>query len=128
MTSNMRFLINIVTSAINTEFGYRHACSNVTYSEAYKSYCSPIASFRNYRLLDLIRADDTNHARVNNYLTNSDLFRTGDTFSMSEYSNCFVNTGLMNSGEALGYEIRFVSVSTTKAVIDITKLSQFYYA
>ncbi len=76
---------------------------------------------------DLIRLIQANKSIANvqsqyNYADNRSLFQKGDTFSMSDYHESFPKSTKLNNGNALGYEIEFVSVSSKSATIRFTKL------
>jgi len=78
--------------------------------------------------LELIQAGGKNtFTDIKNLRTNlqkNDLFKAGDTFTMSKYSQFFEN-GLMDYGDDFGYSIKVVSItgsgSKAKAVIRITR-------
>ncbi len=54
-------------------------------------------------------------------LNYSDLFKTGDEFTFSDYSDFFPKETTMNNGEKFNYTIEFESVSPSDAKITITK-------
>jgi len=98
-------------------------------------YASPqvTATKDAYRLLHLIQSGGTNtfentSSSARHELAYDDLFVTGDTFSIGSH-NGYTNYGpsffeestTFNNGEAFNYGIKFVSVSSTKATIEITK-------
>ena len=78
--------------------------------------------------LELIQAGSKNtFTDIKNLRTDlrkNDLFKAGDTFTMSKYSQFFEN-GLMDYGDDFGYSIKVVSITGTgenaKAVIRITR-------
>lgn len=76
-----------------------------------------------YRLIHMIQARGTNTFDTGSTGVNADLFTTGKSFSMAANgSQFFENGSLLNNGNALGYTIQFVSVSSTSATIRITKI------
>jgi M6 family metalloprotease-like protein len=87
-----------------------------------------------YHLLEVIQAGGTNEfGKEHNYyvdsdyektyLSEDDLFQTGDTFSMDDYgSEFFYNETTLNDGDSFPYEISFDSVTADSATITITKI------
>jgi len=82
----------------------------------------------NYNLLQVIEADKENEFGSvqsdysKTFLGESDLFQTGDSFSMSEYSNFFYNKTTLNNGDEFPYEVQFDKVTSDYATITITKI------
>ncbi|HOF53346.1 MAG TPA: hypothetical protein PL058_01350, partial [Bacilli bacterium] len=77
----------------------------------------------NHRLVHMIQALGTNTFDEGMSGTNSDLFKTGQTFSMSTHGTEFFKNGnKLNNGNALGYAIYFSSVSSESATIRIEKI------
>ena len=59
---------------------------------------------------------------MDNYGSNDVLFHTGDSFSLSTYSNFFVNGATLNNGKTLPYTITIGSVNQDGSItITITK-------
>lgn len=91
---------------------YMHAFSNTPSSSLYEGSIS----YR-YDLLSLIASDKTrNHLVANGSADNECLFKTGDRFTMSDYSQFFKNNKL-NDSSTIPYEIDFDLVDSEKAVI-----------
>ncbi len=77
----------------------------------------------NHRLVHMIQAGGANTFDTGSSGTNTDLFKTGQSFSMSAYgSEFFKNGSKLNNGNNLGYTISFTSVSSSSATIRITKI------
>ncbi|MFA6728779.1 MAG: hypothetical protein WCS17_11300, partial [Prevotella sp.] len=99
------------------------------YSNSYDSsdYNGCVIDNDNYKLLQVIEADGDNQFGVTHedyypLLSSSDFFKTGDTFSMAEYSNFFHNSTTLNNGDEFPYEIEFNSVNSDSAEITVTKI------
>ncbi len=76
-----------------------------------------------YSLIHLIEAGGTNTFKTGNEGTNSTLFKTGNSFSLSAYGTSFFpRSTLMNDGSSFGYSISFVNVSATSATIRISAI------
>ena len=85
------------------------------------------SGYEDFYQLVLIRKDATDSDVFPNGIygkpfTKDNLFVTGDTFTMSDYKNAFVNPGLLDSGEELNWKITFDLVNEDRAVITFTKL------
>jgi len=88
----------------------------------------------NYHLLQVIQAggvnefgkihnsyDSTDYAKA--FLSQADLFQTGDVFSMQDYGDeFFYNKTKLNDGDDFPYSISFDQVSSDSATITITKI------
>jgi M6 family metalloprotease-like protein len=95
---------------------------------SYYYYCTAASNTpsysenEDYELIHMIQAGGTDTFSYGGAANNSDLFKTGQTFSMSTYgSKFFANGTKFNNGNDFGYTITFVSVSSTSATIRITK-------
>lgn len=76
-----------------------------------------------HRLVHMIQALGVNTFDTGYSGTNSDLFKTGQSFSMASFgSEFFKNGSHLNNGNDLGYTISFTSVSSSSATIRITKI------
>ena len=76
-----------------------------------------------YRLVHMIQAGGTNTFDTGAIGTNSDLFRTGQSFTMASYgSEFFENGNKLNNGNSLGYTIDFSNVDLSSATIRISKI------
>jgi len=106
------------------------------YSNSYDSddYNGYTFDNNNYHLLEVIQAGGVNEfGKVHNYynsndlkktyLSEDDLFQTGDTFSMAKYgSEFFYNKTKLNNGNEFPYVISFDSVTAESATITITRI------
>ncbi len=105
-------------------YGVTAACSNTTGDEDYGSPFGIKSDFDSYNLLQLIRNSSTASYFSKSELKTSDLFRDGDTFSMSSFGGQFYNRGLLNSGKSLGWSFS-VSISGSgdgaSATLTLTK-------
>jgi M6 family metalloprotease-like protein len=82
-------------------------------------------------LLEIVSATQDNHftsssgvasgSTFDKAWTSSDLFGTGDVFSVEDYSDFFYG-GKMDTGESFGYEITFDSVSSGSATITVSAI------
>jgi hypothetical protein len=75
-----------------------------------------------YRLIHLIEAGGVNTFINGSPATNDTLFVTGDTFTPSSFASFFTMSGAFNSGEPIGYAFEIVSINSSGAVIEITRL------
>lgn len=75
---------------------------------------------RNYKFTDVngkVYTDDRNTT----YMTNEDLFVTGDYFTMNTYKQQFPRRGKLNTGNKLGWSVYFDSVTESGATITLIK-------
>lgn len=110
-------------SKMYTDFAYNsyvHAMSN-SYKGDYASNLG--SSYYNYNLLQLIRNNTSESYKTKSLLTYSDLFQTGDIFSISKFNKQFVRNNALNSREAFNFTIYFNYVGNDYATITITKNS-----
>ncbi|MFA5236179.1 MAG: hypothetical protein WC399_05020, partial [Bacilli bacterium] len=107
-----------LSGTITSSYYYTHAMSNSTGS----TYGSPVATYRNYRLLHLLQASGTNTFKTGSTFSSGDLFTAGMSFSMASYSNFFYNSGKLNSNLNLGWSFTVSSLSSAGATLQITKL------
>lgn len=103
---------------------YKYTCLPQTNSALNYDYSSfYVAGSKNYKLLSLIQAGKVNTFKTGttrNALAKSDLFQTGNEFTMNAYSS-FFNNGKFNNGESFPYKITFDSVTSQSATITISK-------
>lgn len=98
--------------------GVYHAMAN-SYGGDYGSVMG--SSYYNYNLLQFIRNNTSTTYRDKNQMKNSDLFKQGDTFTMSSYQKQFVNSTKMNNSQNLGWSFKVDSISGSQATITVTK-------
>jgi len=113
----------------NSVFDEGYDAYGLRYSNSYDSsdYNGYVIDNDNYKLLQVIEADGNNQFGVTHQdyyplLSSSDFFKSGDTFSMSEYSNFFHNRTTLNNGDEFPYEVEFVEVTSDSATITINKI------
>ena len=90
-----------------------------------EGYLSPLGSgFYNYNALQMIRNDTSVNYKPNKStaLSNHNLFRDGDAFSMSTFAKQFVNSGKLNDKSDLGFKFEVSAIYENFAEIVITKL------
>ena len=89
-------------------------------------YLSPLADYdskyANYNLLQQIRNSKSATYKPKDLLSSSTLFKRGDTFTMSDYSRQFVNSGKLNSNMELGFKFKVNACNNDKASITIEKI------
>ena len=90
-------------------YGVTTAFTNSYDSDDYGSVLG--SSYDKYDLLHLIRNDTRIGYRTSEDIGNSDLFKAGDSFSMSTYRSQFPNSTNLNSGVALGWTFTVNSIS-----------------
>ena len=103
---------------------YGHAMSN-TYSggNAGSDYISALgANYANYNVLQLIRNDTSINYRTDDNFSESSLFKTNATFTMSAYGKQFVKTGKLNQDVNLGWSFTINNLNSERASITVTKL------
>ena len=99
-----------------------------TYSDGTQyteGYLSPLgSSYYNYNVLQMIRNNTTLNYKptTGKGLSNEHLFRTGETFTMSKYSKQFVNSGKLNTNQALNFSFTVNNISSEYASITVTKI------
>lgn len=113
---------NITTNPLINNFGTIHAMSN---SYSGNDHCSPLGNqYYNYNILQIIRNNTNMTYRPKGNLINSDLFISGESFSMSRYQSQFVNGLNLNDGHPLGWSFSVEiegSGESAKATITLFK-------
>ena len=93
--------------------------------EETQGYLSPLgAAYYDYNILQMIRNDTsvTYRPAERNGLLNKNLFKAGESFTMSKFAKQFVNSGKLNDRSDLGFKFEVKSVYENFAEIAITKL------
>ena len=93
--------------------------------EETEGYLSPLGNdYYNYNILQMIRNDTSATYKPNsgNGLMNKNLFRQGDSFTMSQFAKQFVNSGKLNDKSALGFKFEVNAIYENFAEIAITKI------
>jgi len=127
----------IVEDISESIYKYHQFLNNNTYENGDYATSKPTSyANKNYRLIQLIQASNINTfnklgnpSNTSSYLKKSDLFQTGDTFSLTSINgytnygtNFFVNKSFLNNGESFPYVIKFDSVTSTSATLTISKI------
>lgn len=111
-----------IVNNINPNDGrYIIGCSNTTYVQGAEtnSYCSLVSELRDYKLLELIRRNDTTAGTVKSAISNDDLFKAGDTFAPSKYLGYFDNGRFNNGLRVYDWTIKIDSLNSSEATISI---------
>ena len=125
------FSADQITTDPSTNLGKVTLLMSNTYahSRVSESYLTPVyrtnPDYANFNLLELIRNSRSAHTPFASEGTNfksSDLFKKGDTFSMSKCSDQFVKSGKLNKGTDLGFSFTVNDLNSDYASITITKL------
>lgn len=124
--NDQNFTESKVSNSIQNGRYYCFANSNTTYKSSTAGYCSEVAAFRNYNLLQLLRnsttasyAKNTGHTTKN--IVDTDMWYQGSTFTMSKYAKQFYKNGIFNNGSSMDFSIKFEIVNEDYATIKITK-------
>lgn len=108
---------------------YIVGCTNTTVAGTEEDkYCSKDPTLRNYKLLELIKQNDTGHTKYNSYFDSYSLFGRGSTFS-TNYKSYFVNSInkediIFNNGLTFNWSFEVTSLSNESATIKVTKLTE----
>lgn len=113
---------NIVNTIDPEDGKYIVGPTNTTYVQGAEtnSYCSLASDLYDYKLLELIRRNDYKAGLVKNAISNDDLFKSGDSFTVSQYSGYFEG-GRFNNGSRVNWTIKVESLNDSQATITITK-------
>ena len=85
------------------------------------TYDAEPVSGKGYELIQIIQRGKTNTTKNGTAMAAKDLFKTGDTFTLSSYSAFFPNKTKLNNGKTLPYSVHFDSVTSTSATLTFTK-------
>ena len=89
------------------------------------------SDYSEYNLLQLIRNSETasvfrsgRSSGTNESFSNSDMFKQGDTFSISKFKKQFINgiSNNLNRGLPLGFTFNVKTLTTSEATIEITSI------
>ena len=99
------------------------ATSNTLYASdgENNARCSKLTGNYNYNTLHLIKNDKNAKYSDNSFLSNSMLFKTGDTFSLSEFKTQFTNGTQLNSKKTFPWTVKFDEVGSASMTITVTK-------
>ena len=128
---NTYYTRSTISTSIDKTSLYCLGPTNTTYKRggSNNGYSTLYPELRNYHLLELIRNEDYMHTRYNDEIANSDLFKTGSTFTFNDYSKYFTRTDggifssnkVMNNGKTLGFTVSIDSVNSSRAIVTVTK-------
>ena len=112
----------IVNTIDENDGTYLVGCTNTTYTanKDTNAYCSVAAELRNFRILELIRKGDYTGSKTDEYLSSSNLFKAGDTFSLNQYAGCFPNGTRLDNGSRCNWNVKIDSINATEAKITVT--------
>ncbi|MCR5505677.1 MAG: hypothetical protein K6F07_01615 [Bacilli bacterium] len=96
-----------------------HAFSNSYNDEDYGSVLGK--KYYDYNIIQLIRNDMKETYRPTDFISDYDLFYAGDKFTMSKYSEQFVKSTSLNSGNSLGWSFKVNAIEENKATVTFTK-------
>lgn len=110
-----------ITNTIDpSEGSYIVGCTNTTKTGGDSdSYISIAAELQNYKLLQLIRKGDYSASKTDDALSNNYLFKSNETFSLSQYSGYFRNTTRLNNGSRFNWSVTVNSISRDEATITV---------
>lgn len=87
--------------------------------------CNAGPKYQSYNLLQLIRNSTSETYKSTSFLSSSDLFKAGSSFSISKYAKQFVNGETLDSGLSLGWSFSVDSIQdvggTYAATISLVK-------
>ena len=122
-------IVNSVT--IKGSYGLSQLLTNTSYSEDFakdnSEYLSKLGGkYYDYRLLELIRNNDTSRKNKNNPLSENDLFTQGSHFAQGIYSSYFVNGEYMNDtlqgNKPLNWEFYVDEINNDFATLSLIKI------
>ena len=112
-----------IVNTINPDDGsYVVGCTNTTYIQGAdtNAYCTAASELRNLKLLELIRRGDYSASRTSDYINNNYLFKSGDTFSLTQYSGYFKSSTKLNNGSKFGWSVKINSITDEEATITVS--------
>ena len=109
--------IGEVTNVIEQGSFYINATNNTSSGERAINY----AGKKEYNINHLIRNNKKNPYNDASTLNASMLFKTGSSFSISDYSSQFTNGSKLNNKQSLGWTVSFDKVTTGSMTITCTK-------
>lgn len=119
-------LVNANSGNIVTQ-GYSNLVllnSNSAYAEdANSNRLSPLGSeYYDYNLLQLIRNNNASPLNTIDAISNSDLFKVNDSFSISDYSSQFAEDNRLNNGQVLNWNVQVKALSSTEATLEFSAI------
>ena len=130
-----KYSTSLTVNALDTsKRGYTNAFTN-TYVKDGKitDHCSKLCvtdkKYSNFNILQLIRNDEKETHLNTSLISNKDLFKAGDDFSISKFANQFPykqtfggSLNVLISGATLGWEFSIESVSKDSAIIVLNRI------
>lgn len=86
-----------------------------------KQYSFLGEDYADYNELQLIRNNTSESYHPTSFLSGDDLFKAGDSFSLTTFSKQFVGMNKMNNRSVLGWTFTVDTLSSSKATITVTK-------
>ena len=111
-------LIDVKTSYVVrdiTNNGYITANTNTTSGDRVKDYLKGGPYFLNH----LIRNNTKTKLNSKDFISDSDLFKSGDSFSIKKFSNQFKKESTLNSGRAFNWSVSVNSINENGASISV---------
>lgn len=132
-TRNGSYRASNWTNNPSTREGYVTMMMSNTYSGyGSEGYITPLGEeYSNYNLLQMIRNSTLVSHKSTSNMSDADLFKAGDSFSMETFASQFVNKneladgkalGLLNTGDELGFSFEVNGFTSEYASITINKL------
>lgn len=116
------FSASRITNVIENDKTYAHLCSNTYYDKDHEEYCSPLGkSYSDFNIVQLIRNNILADYEEEKDLQLKDLFYEGDSFSMTRFSQQFVNKSLLNNKERLGWSFYVNEIKDGVATLTFQK-------
>lgn len=113
----------VTTNPLISEGGVALMMSNTYSGGNADDYVTPLGnSYADYNILQMIRNNKSATHKNSKNMVASDLFKTGDTFSMSDYASQFKNRGKLNSSKNLNFSFEVNGLTSEFASITVTKL------
>lgn len=98
-----------------------HATSNTYYYNGQEQISFLGKNYSDFNIMQMIKNNtEVSHKSVD-YISSSDFFHKGDTFTMAKFKKQFVNAGLLNSNKELGWSFKVENLSEDSATIAIYK-------
>ena len=113
---------DVTTNPLIENYNVTMMMSNTFYRSDVAGYCSPLGSaYGDYNELQLIRNNTSSTYKDKNNLSSGNLFKKGDTFSLTKFKKQFKKEYYLNNGEASPFTVKVTSLSSSRATIEITK-------
>ncbi len=103
--------------SMSSNYSYEVAANNTTSGDS--DYSTSVDEAKNFKQVHLISASGVNTVASGDYLSSSDLFISGKSFSMSSFSSFFVNSGKFNDKTSMSYKVTFSNLSSSGVTVTI---------